>query len=170
MKKVFCILLLSLVFCCQQKTKIAFVDNGEVINNFQAKKDLEAKFKLKEESFKKKFDSIDQAFKLEIEKSKIKASKLSQKKAQMLYQELSLKKQKQDQQKQLEAQQFQKEFQTEVDSIIAKVKAFVKQYGKANQYTYILGTSDAAATVLYGAKENDLTQTILDAINKAYKN
>jgi outer membrane protein len=63
----------------------------------------------------------------------------------------------------------QQGFQTEVDSVISKVKKFVKDYGKSNSYTYILGTSDAAATVMYGTDENDLTKTILEALNKEYK-
>ena len=80
---------------------------------------------------------------------------------------LQQKQQMLQQQMQMEQQQLQGEFQTEIDSVIVKVKDFVKDYGKTNGYTYILGTSDAAATVMYGSDENDLTQTILDLLNKA---
>ena len=73
------------------------------------------------------------------------------------------------QQMQFEQQQLGQAFQTEIDSLIVKVKDFVKDYGKTNNYTYILGTSDAAASVLYGSEENDLTQTILDALNANYE-
>ena len=79
------------------------------------------------------------------------------------------KKEQLQQQMQVEQQQYQQESQTEIDTLIVKVKTFVKDYGKKNGYTYILGTSDAAASVLYGTEENDLTQTILDALNKDYK-
>ena len=73
------------------------------------------------------------------------------------------------QQMQSEQQQLAKDFQTEIDSVISTVKTYVKDYGKANGYTYILGTSDAAATVMYGADEHDLTQTILDSLNAKYE-
>ena len=82
---------------------------------------------------------------------------------------LQKKQQQLQQQMQGEQQQLTQEFQTEIDSAIATVKDFVKEYGKANGYTYILGTSDAASTVLYGTEQNDLTQTILDALNAKYK-
>lgn len=170
MKKIIYVTLIMLVFAsCEKPNKIGFVDNGTVINDYQEKKDLEAKFQVKQEVFTKKFDSIDKAFELEVQNFQANAQKMSQNKAQQMYQELGQKKQILDQQKQVEAQQFQQAFQTEIDSIITKVKDFVKDYGKTNNYTYVLGTSEAAASVIYGAEENDLTQTILDALNSDYK-
>ena len=73
------------------------------------------------------------------------------------------------QQIQIEQQQITQAFQTEIDSTIVKVKVFVKDYGKTNGFTYILGTSDGASSVLYGTEENDLSQTIIDALNAEYK-
>jgi outer membrane protein len=166
MKNIIYVVLVVLIFTsCQDQQKIGFVDNGKVINDYQEKLDLEAQFKVKEEAFRKKFDSIDQAFQVEAQAFQLVAQKMSPAKAQAKFQELGQKKQIQDQQKQVEAQQFQQEFQVGIDSIIVKVKDFVKNYGKTNGYTYILGTSDVAANVLYGTDENDLTQTILDALN-----
>ena len=127
------------------------------------------KTKIKEETFTKKFDSIDQAFQIEVQKFQTDAKRMSQTKAQQKYQELGQKKQIQDQQKQIEAQQFQQAYQAEMDSLIVKVKDFVEDYGQKNNYAYILGTTDALATVMYGKDENDLTQTILDALNAEYK-
>lgn len=170
MKNILYVLLVTLVFTsCQKEKKIAFIDNGIVINDYQEKKDLEAKYQIKEEAFRKKFDSIDKVFQLEVQQFQNGAKKMAKAKAQQKYQELGQKGQFLEQQKQTEAQQFQKAFQTEIDTVIVKVKDFVKDYGKKNGYTYILGTSEAAANVLYGTDENDLTQTILDALNEAYK-
>ena len=170
MKNIIYVLLVTLLLAsCQKQPKIAFVDNGILINDYQEKKDLEAKFQLKEEAFRKKFDSVDQAFQLEVQKFQLEANKMAPAKAQEQYQLLGKQKQLNDQQKQIEAQEFQKAFQDEIDSIIVTVKDFVKDYGKKNQYTYILGTSDAAANVLYGTDENNLTKVILEALNAAYK-
>ena len=167
MKNIFYVVVLTVVFTsCQKQAKIGFVDNGTLINDYQKKKDLEAKFELKEQAFRKKFDSIENAFQIEAQKFQMEANRMAQTSAQQKYQELTQQRQIIDQQKQVEAQQFQQEFQTEIDTLIVAVKKFVKEYGKKNGYTYILGTSDAAATVLYGTKENDLTKTILDDLNE----
>lgn len=170
MKNIFYILLIALAFTsCQKEKKIGYVDNGTVINDYQEKKDIEAKYQAKETAFSKKADSIGKAFQLEVQQTQIDARKSSQKKAQELMQGLQQKQQVLQQQMQFEEQQLRQAFQTEIDSLIIKVKDFVKDYGKKNNYTYILGTSDGAASVLYGTDENNLTQTILDALNESYK-
>ncbi len=160
---------LVLFTSCQQQ-KIGFVDNGKVINEYQEKMDIEEKYKAKDEAFKKKTDSIGQAFQIEAQAFQAKANKMSQKKAQEAYESLMQKQQMLQQQIQFEQQQITQAFQTEIDSTINKVKDFVKDYGKTNGFTYILGTSDGASSVLYGTEENDLSQTIIDALNAEYKN
>ena len=167
MKNIFYIAVLLLAFTsCEKQAKIGFVDNGTLINDYQKKKDLEAKFQVKEQAFRKKFDSIENAFQMEAQKFQAEANKMAQTTAQQKYEQLSQQRQIIDQQKQIEGQQFQQEFQTEIDTLIVSVKKFVNDYGKKNGYTYILGTSDAAATILYGTKENDLTKVILDDLNE----
>jgi len=170
MKNILYVAIVLMAFTsCQKEQKIGYIDNGKVINDYQGKKDLEAKFQAKDAAFQKRADSIGQAFQLEAQNFQINAKSMSPKAQQEKYQELGQKQQMLKQQMQNEQQQIQQSFQTEIDTLIVKVKNFVKDYGKTNGYTYILGTSDAAASVLYGTDENDLTQTILDALNKEYK-
>lgn len=168
MKHLYYVLLLAILFTSCQQQKIGYVDNGTLINDFQEKKDLEAKFEIKEKAFAQKYDSIDQSFQLEVQKFQLAANKMSKKKAQERYQQLGQQKQINDQQKQVEAQQFRQAFQNEIDTLIVKVKDFVSDYGKTNQYDFILGTSEGAASVLYGKEETDLTKTILEALNADY--
>ncbi|WP_372754055.1 OmpH family outer membrane protein [Mariniflexile sp.] len=170
MKNIFYVAVVALAFtACQSESKIGFVDNGTVINDYQEKKDIESKYQAKEEAFRKRADSVGKAFQLEVQETQLTAQKSSQAKAQELMGGLQQKQQLLQQKMQMEQQQLQQEFQTEIDSVISKVKKHVKDYGKSNGYTYILGTSDAAATVMYGAEDNDLTKTILEGLNKEYK-
>ena len=169
MKKLVYVAIALFAFTSCQQQKIGFVDNGKVINDYQKKKDIEEKYKVKDEAFKKRTDSIGQAFQVEAQAFQAKASKMSQSKAQKAYDALMQKQQMLQQQIQVEQQQITQAFQTEIDSTIVKVKDFVKNYGKTNGFTYILGTSDGASSVLYGTEENDLSQTIIDALNAEYK-
>lgn len=170
MKKLgFVIAVMLLVVSCQEQQKIGFVDNGKVINDYQEKLDIEAKYKLKDEVFTKRTDSIGKAFQLEAQDFQIKSKNMSAQKAQEQYEALGQKQQMLQQQLQFEQQQLQQAFSTEIDSVIVKVKAFVADYGEKNGYTYILGTSDASSTVMYGDASKDLSQVILEALNDAYK-
>lgn len=173
MKNILYVAIAMLVLAsCEKPNKIGFVDNGTVINDFQEKIDLEAKYQTKEEAFRKRADSIGLAFQTEAQKTQTEAQRIARsnrKKAEELMAGLQQKQQQLQQQMQVEQQQLTQAFQADIDSVIVKVKDFVSNYGKTNGYNYILGTSEAAATVMYGAEESDLTKTILDALNADYK-
>lgn len=159
---------LFLMTSCNQD-KIVFVNNSYVINEYQEKKDIEAKYKTKVEAYNKKRDSIGQTLQMEYQKFQLQSKSLSEQDAQVQYQGLMQKQQMLQQQFQMEEQQISKQSQTEIDSLISKVKRFIKEHGEVHNYTYILGTSDAAASVLYGKEENDISETILKELNENYK-
>ncbi|NNK88608.1 MAG: OmpH family outer membrane protein [Flavobacteriaceae bacterium] len=170
MKKIAWIILsLFVLVGCQQQQKIGYIDNGKLINDYQEKIDIEEKYKAKDEVFSRRTDSIGKAFQLEAQDFQLKAQRMSQSKQQEKYDELSQKQQLLQQQLQFEQQQLQQAFNSEIDSVIIKVKDFVQDYGENNGYTYILGTTEASSSVMYGLPENDLTQIVLDALNAEYK-
>ncbi len=159
-------LVLGLVSC--QQDKIGFVDNVKLMDGYQEKIEVENKFKAKAELMNKKRDSITQAFQLEYQALQTKAQSWSQKKAQ---EELGLLQQKSQflgQQIQQEEQQLQIEGQTEMDSVVSKVKKEIKAYGEANGYTYIL-TGGEGGSVLYGVEAKNLTTDVLKILNDKYK-
>lgn len=173
MKQIFYILIAMLVLAsCQKANNIGYVNNGVIVKDYQKAKDLEAKYKSKEEVFKKKADSISQAFQIEAQKEQLKAQKLAQrgkrKQAEELMLGLQQKQQLLQQEMQFEQQQLARAVQDESDSLVVKIKDFIKDYGKQNQYNFILGTSDGASSVIYGEAKTDLTQVILDALNAEY--
>jgi outer membrane protein len=169
MKNIILVALAILTFTsCQQPQKIGFVDNSKLINDYQEKIDIEATMKEKIDAFQKRTDSLRQSFQLEINEAELKARKMSQANLQKLSQELQQKEQVLSQRVQFEQQQITRESQTKNDSLIKKVKDFVNDYGKTNGYSYILGSNEAGS-VMFGKEDSDLTQTILDALNEAYK-
>jgi outer membrane protein len=89
---------------------------------------------------------------------------MSQNKAEEEYQALVQKKQRQDFQLSNEEKGLQREGQVKLDSIVTEVKEFVKEYGKSNRYTFILGANEAGS-VMYGAEANDITDEVLEALN-----
>lgn len=171
MKNVVLVFALLLIFTsCQEPQKIGYVDNSKVINEYQEKVDIENKYKGKEEAFQIRRDSLVGVYNLELEEARIKSQSMSQTNIQKLSQELQQKEALLGQKLQFEQQQIQQAYSVEIDSVINKVKDFVKDYGQKNGYTYILGTSEASSSVMFGKEENDLSQIILDALNAAYKN
>ncbi|SHG58393.1 OmpH family outer membrane protein [Flagellimonas flava] len=167
MKKLTVLALAITAMACQQN-KIGYVDNVKLMDEYQEKVDVEAKFKTKAEALTKKRDSISQAFQLELQAFQTKAQKMSQKSAQEEYALLQQKGQFVGQQLQQEEQQLQQTSQTEMDSLVSKVKDEIKAYGAANGFTYILGGGDGGA-VLYGQDTQNLTDAIVKILNDKYK-
>lgn len=168
MKRIVAALAICMLAACGQE-KTGYVDTAQLVKDYQEMKDVEANFKVKGEKFSQKRDSISRAFQIEEQAFQQKAQKMNQKKAQEEYQVLAQRVQLVGQQLQAEQQRIQQEGQTKIDSVISKVKDFIKTYGKDNGYTYILGSNEAGS-VLYGKEDKDLTETILKALNEAYKN
>ena len=152
---------------CQESNKIGFVDNSKLINEYQEKIDVEAKYKLLIEESGKTIDSLSQAFQAEYQEFQAQASSMPQDKAQERYQQLGQKQQMLQQQIQMAEQQMSAESQQEIDSLISKVRTFVKDYGKTNGYDYILGSNDAGS-VMYGKDGDDLTEILVKSLNDSY--
>ncbi|TYB78734.1 OmpH family outer membrane protein [Bizionia myxarmorum] len=166
------IILVSIVFftllsCNTESQKIGFVNNTDLISDYQEKMDIEAKFKGKIETFQKRTDSIGQAFQAEAQAFQLKAQGMAQDKAQLEYQALGQKQQMLQQRIQQEEGAIQEESQEAIDSLIKKVRDYVKVYGKKNGYTYILGSNEAGS-VMYGEESKDLTKEILESLNADY--
>ena len=159
MKKIVLAMFLIAAVACEQN-KIGFVDNVKLMDGYQEKIDIEDRYKVKAEALNKKRDSISQAFQLE--------AQAFQTKAQEEYGVLQQRGQFIGQQLQQEEQQMQSEGQSEMDSLISKVKKEINGYGKSNGYTYILSGGEGGS-VLYGTDTKDLTQDILKILNDKYK-
>ncbi len=162
------VLALALIAMACQQNKIGYVDNVKLMDGYQEKLDIEAKFKTKADALGKKRDSISQAFQLELQAFQTKAQKMSQKNAQEEYGLLQQKGQFVGQQLQQEEQQLQQNSQTEMDTLVNKVKKEIKAYGETNGFTYILGGGDGGA-VLYGKDGQNLTDAIVKILNDKYK-
>ena len=168
MKQFLVVIGVLLLAACEQD-KIGFVDNVKLMEGYQEKIDIENRYKTKAEALTKKRDSISQAFDLELKAFQTKAQNLSQKKAQEEYGLIQQRAQFMGQQLQQEEQQLQATGQTEMDSVVSKVKKEITAFGKSNGYTYILGGGDGGS-VLYGTEAKDLTKKILAILNDKYNN
>ncbi|NRD22179.1 OmpH family outer membrane protein [Winogradskyella litoriviva] len=153
---------------CQEQQKIGFVDNTKVVNEFNKKVDFEESFKIKIDAFNKKADSLNQMIQREAQVFQASASKMKQSVAEEKYNALLQKKQMQDYQISNEEKALSAEGQKQLDTLVKEVKAFIKDYGKTKGYTYILGANEAGS-VLYGDDANDITEEILNALNKDSK-
>lgn len=157
---------LLMLSSCQEQTKIGFVDNSKLINDYQRKKDIEAQFQLEIDAFTKRIDSIGQSFQIRVAQLQEQDPQMTKTSSREQYQALVQQYQNFQQQSQMEEQQLQQRGQTQIDTLIKTVRTFVKDYGQKNGYDFILGSNEAGS-VMYGESSQDLTDAILTALNAA---
>lgn len=167
MKKILAVAVVLLLGSCQQN-KIGFVDYANLMDGYQRKKDLEANYQLKAETYSRKRDSISQVFQLEAQGLQTRTKGMSQEMAQEEFSVLQQRGQLIGQQLQQEEQLMQQMGQRNMDSLIMDVKARIQVYGKENGYDYILAGGDGGS-VLYGQEAQDITEALLKLLNEEYK-
>lgn len=64
-------------------------------------------------------------------------------------------------------QQAQQENQRLTQAVLAEINAYLKQYGKQHQYTFILGATESG-NIVYAAEGADITEDVLKGLNEQY--
>jgi len=169
MKKIVAIALFTLTLVSCNQTKIGYVDVEEILKEYKGTKAAEKEMNEKSAQIKGQVDGMAAEYQKKVtdyyEKAKKMSNKARQEAESALMQQQEVLKQRQ-QQAQAEVQKDGQEIMTEINE---DIEDFVKDYAKANGYTYILGTSEQTKSVLYGDSTLDITDIILEALNDDFK-
>lgn len=168
MKKILLVVLIAagLTSCNEQKT--AYVDTTKVIKEYREMKEVEAEFTSKSDKVKGELDSLAASFQKEVQEYQANMNSMSTAQRQEKEQALMAKQQTIQQQQQMMGNQLRQESDVVIDSIVTKVKEYVKEYGKENDYTYIFGSNESA-NIMYAKDGLDITEEILEKLNESYK-
>ena len=165
MKKFLMILSFGAILTSCNENKTAYVDTTKLIQEFSEMKEVEAKFTTRSESLKRELDSVARGFQVDVQDYQENMATMSQAERQAVEQELMQKQQMLQQQQQMRGGQLRQESDAVIDSLITKVKDFVKVYGEENDYTYIFGSNESA-NIMYAKEGLDITEEVLIELNK----
>ena len=168
MKKLIMVVLVAagLTSCNEQKT--AYVDTTKLIQEYKEMKDVEQEFTSKSDKVKVQLDSLAQSFQKEVQVYQEGMASMSTAQRQETEDQLMRKQQTIQQQQQMMGNQLREESDVVIDSIVNKVKEYVKDYGKKNNYTYIFGSNESA-NIMYAKEGLDITEEILEKLNADIK-
>ncbi|WP_313805944.1 OmpH family outer membrane protein [Flavobacterium sp.] len=151
-----------------EKVKTAYIDTSKLLEENNEAKDIEEKYKVKSEEMGRELRAEASRFQNEAASFQQNAMAKGQAWAQAKGAELQKREQELGMKQQAMLQTLQQESGKEMDSLVKRIKDYVKDYGKKNGYDYIYGTGDAA-TVLYAKEAYDITTTISKELNDKYK-
>ncbi|MGB7785921.1 MAG: OmpH family outer membrane protein [Salinimicrobium sp.] len=164
MKRLLIVLSFGALLTSCDKEKTAYVDTNKLMEEYSEMKTVEADFTSRSENLKKELDSLGMSFREEVQEFQANAATMSKAEKEAAQQELMQKQQMLQQQQQVKSGQLRQESQVMMDSMINKVKDFVKGYGEENGYTYIFGSNESA-NILYAKEGKDITQEVLAELN-----
>jgi outer membrane protein len=164
MKKILFLFSLGAILVSCDNDKTAYVDTTRLIQEYSEMKEVEAKFTTRSEELKKELDSVARGFQEEVMEFRENAATMSQAEKDAAQSELMQKQQMLQQQQQLRSGQLRQESDVVIDSLITKVKDFVKTYGEENDYTYIFGSNESA-NIMYAKEGLDITNEVLEELN-----
>lgn len=177
MKKSLLIIALAIsVISCNQKDKpattakemkTAYVDTSKLLEEYTEAKDIESKYKAKSEAMGKELQAEINRFKADATNFQKNAQANGQAWAQENGAKLQRREQELSYAQDAMLQQIRQESGAEMDSLVSKVKKFVKDYGKKEGYSYIFGTGEAVS-ILYAEDKYDITTAIVKALNEQY--
>ncbi|PTX45044.1 periplasmic chaperone for outer membrane proteins Skp [Christiangramia gaetbulicola] len=156
---------IMMVSCNEQKT--AYVDTTKIVQEYKEMKDVEAEFTSKSDSVRKQLDSVARVFQQEVQAYQSEMNSMSDAQRKEKEQQLMQKQQMLQQQQQMQSNRLREQSSAIMDSIVTKIKDYVKDYGKENNYTYIFGSNESA-NIMYAEEGLDITQDILKKMNEEY--
>lgn len=153
-----------IVSCNQKSEKTGYVNNTEVVSEFKEMKAAQDKWTQKNNEVRAELEEKAKQFQIEVEGYRNIMKSMTSSNRQKKEQELMTKQQALQQEQQSRLQEIQMGSQEEIDSIISKVKDFIKDYGKRNGYTYIYGETEVG-NLFYAKEELNITEKILEELN-----
>lgn len=164
MKKISLLLIASvlLIACDQEKT--AFIDNEILSKNYKALEELNTRFDKKADKLQELWNTDIQAFQKKVEEFQQKANSMSTAQLEKRQNELLDEQDQMRQDQQLHQSLLMQQKNNAFDSLEDIVKVKIKEYAKANKYTYIFGANEDN-NIFYGDESRDITKDILKELN-----
>lgn len=155
-------IVLGLLYFFKKEDKTAYVQIQKVFNEFEYKKEMEAKLKNVKEVRKRELDSLEIQLKVlfkEIELNRKDANKIA-----------SFQKKKDEfvTRKDVYEGDYEKTVATYDEIIIKQINQYIKEYGESKNYTYIFGT-DGKGNLMFADSTHDITTEVISFINKKFR-
>ena len=149
--------------------KTAYVDTSKLLKEYQEAKDLEAKYKSKEEQLSKEMNAEYEKFRADVAYFEKNAQAKGMQWAQQTGAALQEREQRLMYIERGRQQKLSEEYVKEADTLVKVIKLFIKDYGKERDYDYVYGTNESSNTILYAKDGQDITDQVIKLLNDKYK-
>jgi outer membrane protein len=148
--------------------KTAYVDTSKLVDENLEAKDIKAKYDAIIKAKGKQMDAEIAQFQNEAQNFEKNAQAYGMQWAQAKGPELQQRRDNLARKEQLIMRETQEAAAVEMDTLVTRIKKYIKAYGKEKGFNYIYGTGEVAS-ILYAKDEYDVTAEIIKILNDEYK-
>ncbi len=160
-------LLLLGTFQIFKKEKTVYVEIGKIMQEYEGMKDARKEYEKKATLWQANGDTLVTQWQEELKDYEKEHSKMTKKERELKEEVLLNKQQQINQYREAIKLKMQEEDQLLTQSVVNAINDYLKEYGKAKGYTYILG-ANGSGNIAYADKSRDVTEKVIEGLNKEY--
>lgn len=158
---------LTLFIDSQFEDRIAYVRSSELVYGYIGMKEAQNRYEEKAEIWQANVDTLQKEFQLAVSKYTADVASLSDVDKERRKKTLSVQQENLVGYSKALNSKAKEEDEKTTQAVLNQINSFVEEYGTQNGYNVILGTT-LSGSLLYGDDAIDITEEILDAMNRAY--
>jgi Outer membrane protein len=147
---------------------IGYVDTNLLLQKYEAMKDAHAQYEKKEKVWQAQTDTLMQEWEVLLKSYEKESNRMTAQARQQKTEELRYKQQQISNYKQAIEKKSHEEQEKLTKGVVSTANEFIMEYGKKHHYKIILG-ANGSGSLLYAEKKIDITELILEGLNKEYK-
>jgi outer membrane protein len=151
-----------------QKPKLAYVRSQELVYGYLGTKEARMKFEAKREQWQANADTLKADFEKEVKTFNEQVQNMAHQEREDRKMSLQMRQRQIMEYTRSLDEKAAKEDEEMMQGVLNQVNSFVEQYGEKKGYDIILGTT-LSGSILYGKAFHDITEELLEALNKQYK-
>lgn len=155
------------IYSQNNDTKIAYIRSVYLVENYEGTKEAYADYQRKVMEWQANADTLKKSYQAQFASYKEGESSLSKMELERAQKKLLLERDKVQQYQQAIEIKSQEEDQKITEGLFKQIDAYVKEYAEQNGYDLIIGVG-TDGNLLYGGESYDITEEVLDAINRNY--
>src|SRR5690606_31679214 len=149
--------------------KIVYINSDTLAEKYEYYKDVRAKLEEKIKKAQSDLQSKGQAFQREVAEYQQKAGTMSASDRQATEERLARKQEELGRLDQNASASIAQDESTEFTNVYNTITAYLKKHAEEKGYTLVLTYSMSNPTVLYADQKMDITEEVIAALNKEYK-
>jgi outer membrane protein len=138
------------------------------MQKYEGMKDARVEFEKKSKVWQANSDTLVKQWENELKNYEKERSSMSAKEKQLKEELLRSRQQQIENYRKATENKAREEEQKLTQTVLNTVNDYITEYGKKHGYKYILG-ANGSGNILYAAKKNEITEIILEGLNKEYK-